>query len=91
MVTDNDAKFAAITGLIDEAMAAAPSPLFLDYTSGFQTVDDQPNILLVSDDINQRLDDLLATETAGAHLGVLVMDHVTEVRARAVIATNSMP
>jgi 1-phosphatidylinositol phosphodiesterase len=92
MVTDNNAKWTAITGLIDEARVANPSPLFLDYTSGYQTVQGIPDITLVSDDIDARLDDLLAApETAGAHLGVLVMDHVTEARATGVIETNSTP
>ncbi len=64
---------------------ATTSPLFLTYTSGYQTIDGLPNIISVSDDINARLDAMLA---GAGHVGVLVMDHVTAPRARAVIETN---
>jgi 1-phosphatidylinositol phosphodiesterase len=90
MVTDNDAKWTAITGLVDEARTADPATLFLDYTSGFQTISALPNITVVSTDIDARLDHLLADPgNAHAHLGVLVMDFVTASRARAIIATNA--
>src|SRR5262249_34457079 len=85
MVSANDAKWTAITGPLDEAKPATATPLFLDYTSGYQMVDGLPNITNVSDDINARLDTLLA-EIGPAHTGVLVMDHVTAARARAVIS-----
>jgi 1-phosphatidylinositol phosphodiesterase len=87
MVTTNDAKWTAITSLLGEASAAMSSPLFLTFTSGYQTLDGLPNITSVSDDINARLDAMLA-DPAPAHLGVLVMDHITPARARAVIETN---
>jgi 1-phosphatidylinositol phosphodiesterase len=87
MVAANDAKWTAITNLLDEARAATTTPLFLTFTSGYQTIDGLPNITSVSDDINARLDAMLA-DPAPAHLGVLVMDHVTPARAHAVIATN---
>jgi len=91
MVSDNDAKWTAITALIEEARTADPSTLFLDYTSGFQMVAGLPNITNVSTDIDARLDDLLA-DPANAHarLGILVMDHVTASRAKAIIATNTL-
>jgi len=91
MVTSNDAKFAAITGLVDEAKASDGTTLFLDYTSGYMIHEGAPDILVVSDDINTRLDDLLDAETAGTRLGVLVMDHVTSARVHAVLETNAFP
>jgi 1-phosphatidylinositol phosphodiesterase len=88
-VTDNAVKWTAITALLDEARAGSASTLFLNYTSGYQTIDGLSNILSVSDDINQRLDTLLADPAnRRTRLGVLVMDHVTAARVQAVIATN---
>jgi 1-phosphatidylinositol phosphodiesterase len=89
MVTDNSAKWTAITALLTEARAATGATLFLDYTSGYQTMAALPNITVVADDINARLDTYLADPaSAQAHLGVLVMDHVTAARARAIAASN---
>jgi len=89
MVSDDDAKWAAITGLLDEARAGDADTLYLDYTSGYQMIDGLPNIPSVSDSINPRLDALLADPAnLRARLGVLVMDHVTAARVQAVIATN---
>ena len=86
MVTDNNAKWAAITALADEARSGPESTLFLDYTSGYQTMNALPNIPIVSDDINARLDAYLAT--ASGRLGVLVMDFITPERAAAVVRLN---
>jgi 1-phosphatidylinositol phosphodiesterase len=89
-VSDNAVKWAAITALLDEARVGGASTLFLDYTSGYQTIDELSNIPSVSDDINRRLDVLLADPAnRRARLGVLVMDHVTAARVQAVIATNA--
>jgi 1-phosphatidylinositol phosphodiesterase len=89
-VSDNNAKWAAITALLDEARTASASTLFLDYTSGYQTIEGISNIPSVSDDINLRLDALLADPAnRGARLGVLVMDHVTVARVQAVLLTNA--
>jgi hypothetical protein len=46
-----------------------------------------PNITIVSDDINARLDTLLATGT-NTHVGTLVMDFVTKERVAAIVETN---
>ncbi len=86
MVTSNDMKWAAITALLDEAKAEPPATLFLDYTSGYQTMNALPSIPIVADDINARLDAYLAT--GSGHLGVLVMDHLTADRAAAVVRMN---
>jgi 1-phosphatidylinositol phosphodiesterase len=89
MVTDNAAKWSAITALLAEARAATGTTLFLDYTSGYQTMAALPNITIVADDINARLDAYLADPAnAHTHLGVVVMDHVTEARVQAVAANN---
>lgn len=88
-VTDNDAKWAAITGLLDEAAAGAPATWMLTYTSGYQTMNELPIITVVSDDINARLDARLASAaSAPTHLGTLAMDFVTADRVAAIIATN---
>ena len=86
MVTDNNVKWAAITALAEEAKTAPETTLFLDYTSGYQMMNALPNIPIVADDINARLDGYLAT--ASGRLGVLVMDFVTADRAAAVVRLN---
>ena len=91
MVTTDDAKWTAITGLLDEARTAGPDTLYLDYTSGYQIVGALNNIPIVSDEINRRLDAWLADPANRlAHTGVLVMDHVTAARVQAVISTNGL-
>ncbi|HEX8111546.1 MAG TPA: phosphatidylinositol-specific phospholipase C, partial [Kofleriaceae bacterium] len=52
IVSDNAAKWTAITGLLAEARSGDPATLFLDYTSGYQTISGLPNIPSVADDIN---------------------------------------
>ncbi|MBL9013121.1 MAG: phosphatidylinositol-specific phospholipase C [Myxococcales bacterium] len=86
VVTSNDAKWAAITALFQEAKAGPPATLYLDYTSGYQMMNGLPNIPIVAGDINARLDAYLPTAT-GRH-GVLVMDFLTPERAAAVIDLN---
>lgn len=90
-VADNHAKWAAITKLLGDARADGDdATLYLDYTSGFQTIDGLSNITSVSDDINARLDAYLADPAnASGRFGVLVMDHVIASRVQAVIATNA--
>jgi len=89
MVSDDALKWAAITGLLGEARAGSPSTLFLDYTSGYQTISGLPNVPSVADDINPRIDAFLADPAnRSARLGVLAMDFVTAARARAIISTN---
>jgi 1-phosphatidylinositol phosphodiesterase len=85
-VTANAAKWAAIEALLVEASGDSAT-LFLNYTSGFQTVDGLSNITAVSDEINGELDASLAARGT-VRTGVLVMDHVTAARVAAVIATN---
>jgi 1-phosphatidylinositol phosphodiesterase len=89
-VTSNDAKWMAIADLLAEARDAGASPLFLNYTSGFQSRSGLPNTPSVAIEINPDLDRFLADPTnASAHLGVLAMDLVTENRVKAVFSTNS--
>ena len=85
MVSDNDAKWAAITANL--AAVGDPAVLFLTYTSGYQMVSGLPDITLVSDDIDARLDAWLAANPA-AQTGVLVTDFATEARTAAIVATN---
>lgn len=87
IVTDNDAKWTAITNLLAEAAVGDPSTWMLTYTSGYQLISGLPNITVVSDDINARFDTFLAAN-AHAHLGTLAMDFITAARARAIIDTN---
>lgn len=83
VVTDNDLKWAAIT---DALAAATGDGWHLTYTSGYQTVQGLPNIELVSDDINARLDGYI--ESTAGPLGTLAMDFITADRAAAVVAHN---
>jgi len=85
IVMDNDAKWTAITGMLDEPRVAGT--LYLDYTSGYRPTDmGLADILAVSSDINARLDERLASAPFAA--GVLVMDYVTRERVQAVIDAN---
>ncbi len=89
IVTDARAKWSCITHLLADAAAGDPSKLFLVYTSGYQLIHGLPDIPSVSDDIDSRLDTLLADQAnAHARLGILVMDFVTAERVRAIISTN---
>lgn len=89
MVADNNVKWTAITALLGEVRTATASTLFLDYTSGYQTMNGLPNITIVSDDINARLTAYLADPAnAKVRLGVLVMDFVTADLAAAIVTTN---
>ena len=90
VVTDNNAKWSAVTSLLAEARTPAdPGTLFLTYTSGYQLMMGLPNIPSVADDLDARIDAVLADPAnAQAHLGVLVMDFVTAARAKAIAATN---
>ena len=91
MVTTDDMKWSDITALLADAAAGDPATWDLAYTSGYQTISGLPNITSVSDDINQRLDTLLADRAnAHAHLGTLVMDFATAKRAAAIIAKNAL-
>lgn len=87
MVSDNDAKWAAIAAHLDAAASGDPATLSLTYTSGYQTVSGLPDITLVADDINARLDDRFAA-SPHARTGVVVMDFATEPRAAAIIDAN---
>ena len=90
VVTDNAAKWMAITALLAEAQTGDPATLYLTYTSGYQTVNGLDDIPIVSNDINARLDAYLADPTnAHAELGVMAMDFATAERARAIIATDA--
>ncbi len=89
IVTDNAAKWSAVTALLAESRASTSSTLFLNYTSGYQTMSALPNITIVSDDLNARLDTFLADPAnAQAHLGVVVMDFAVAPRVEAIVATN---
>ena len=81
-VTSNDLKWAAITAHL--AAVGSTDDLFLTYTSGYQTVMGLPDITVVSDDVDARLDDFLAGEHGTT--GVVVMDFATPERVAAVIA-----
>jgi len=90
VVTSNDLKWTAIANLLAEAAAGDPATWMLTYTSGYQMISGLPNITLVSDDINVRLDAFLADPAhAHAHLGTLAMDFVTAERVEAIVAANA--
>ncbi len=90
MVSDDAAKWAAITSLFGEARAETePATLYLAYTSGYQMIQGLPNIPSVSDTIGAMIDTFFA-DPANTHvrLGVVVMDFVTTSRAHAVLSAN---
>jgi len=88
-VSDDAAKWQAITALLAEARAADGTTLYLDYTSGYQLHAGIPDTPSVADTINPQLDGVLTDPaTAGARLGVLAMDFVDQTRAMRVASTN---
>ena len=90
VVTDNASKWDAITALFGEARASSQT-LFLDYASGYQAHGVIPNIPSVSDVINPQLDAYLVDPgNAGAHLGIVVTDFMTESRARRIVESNRL-
>ena len=89
IVNSNDAKWTAIDAALGAAATDSTGALFLTYTSGYQTVSALPDIPVVADDIDARLDAWLADPAnAHAHTGVVAVDFATEARAAAIIATN---
>jgi 1-phosphatidylinositol phosphodiesterase len=89
VVTSNDTKWTAITGLLADAAAGDPATWMLTYTSGYQLISGLPDITVVSDDINARFDAFLAAPAnTHAHLGTLAMDFVTPARVEAIVSTN---
>jgi 1-phosphatidylinositol phosphodiesterase len=89
IVTDNELKWTAITGMLGEAGGSSAPTLFLNFTSGYQTIGGLSNVPSVSDDINPRLDAFFADpQNRHAHTGVMVMDFVTAARVQAIISTN---
>lgn len=88
IVTDDAAKWAAITSLFGEAHAGSdPATLYLAYTSGYQMLMGLPNIPSVSDAINAMLDTEFASPAASRY-GIVVMDFVTAARVHAVLSAN---
>jgi 1-phosphatidylinositol phosphodiesterase len=84
IVTNNEAKWTAITTLLDEPRDG--TTLFLDYASGYRPTDmGLSDILAVSTDIDARLEDRLRSPVAA---GVIVMDYVDEQLVTDLIATN---
>lgn len=79
-------KWAAIAALLDEARGDLDT-LFLNYTSGYLKPGTLPDILGVANAINPQLDAYLI-DHADAHLGVVVMDFVTETRAQRIAEHN---
>jgi 1-phosphatidylinositol phosphodiesterase len=88
VVSDNDAKWTAILDLLNEARSGGPDMLYVNFASGYQSgALGVPNIITVSNDINQRLAAFFAAKPKGG-FGIILMDFADAARAALVYKTN---
>jgi len=88
VVSDNDAKWAAILALLNEARSGGPGTLYVNFASGYQSGTlAVPNITAVSRDINPRLATFFMEKPKGG-FGIILMDFVDAARAALIYETN---
>jgi len=87
-VSDNAAKWTAMTQLFSSAKAAAPGRLYINYASGYKPgLFGIPNINTVANDINPRLSTFFGAQTTG-HFGIVPMDFAEATRNDLIVKTN---
>ncbi|MBO3269018.1 phosphatidylinositol-specific phospholipase C [Hymenobacter defluvii] len=87
-VPDNAAKWTAMATLLNEAKAAAPGRLYLNYASGYKPgLFGIPNINTVANDINPRVSTFFSAQTTG-HFGIIPMDFAEASRNNLIVKTN---
>jgi 1-phosphatidylinositol phosphodiesterase len=87
-IPDDPSKWAAITGLFNEALTADASTLYLNNTSAYFELDGgAENITGVSDVINPELQTYFTDAGAGRY-GIVAMDFVDATKASLVLKTN---
>ncbi len=88
MVSDTNAKWAAILELFQEADHSKQATLYVNFLSGYKRgALGIPNITVVSNDINRRLEPFFADHPHG-RFGVVVMDFADAAKAALIYGTN---
>jgi len=89
VVPDNDAKWAAILTLLEEARHGAPSTLYVNFASGYKSgTFGIPSITTVSNDINPRLATFFTANPTG-RFGTILLDFADAPKAALIYHTNS--
>jgi 1-phosphatidylinositol phosphodiesterase len=89
VVPDNDAKWASILTLLDEARHGGPDTLYVNFTSGYQSGRfGIPSITTVSNDIQPRLTTFF-TSTPTGRFGIVLMDFADAAKAALIYKTNA--
>jgi 1-phosphatidylinositol phosphodiesterase len=87
-VSDNDEKWEEITSLLEEANSGSSSTLYVNFTSGYESlIFGIPCITSVSDEINPLITSYFTDNTSG-WFGILPMDFVNEERNALIVETN---
>lgn len=87
-ISSNNTKWNMVTALLNEAYSGPQGTLYLNFTSGYRSIIVLPNITMVSNDINSRVEDFFDTSMAGRY-GIIIMDFINENRAALIYETNS--
>jgi Ricin-type beta-trefoil lectin domain-like/Phosphatidylinositol-specific phospholipase C, X domain len=87
-VSNNDTKWSQILTILNEARYGGPTPLYVNFASGVQSVFGIPNIPNVSNNINPRLTSYFTANTSG-RFGVLLMDFVDAAKCTLIYNTNA--
>ena len=88
VVPDNNAKWDAITAILDEARYGGPNTLYVNFASGYRSgAFDIPSITTVSNNINLRLTTFFTNNPSG-RFGALLMDFADAAKASLIYNTN---
>jgi 1-phosphatidylinositol phosphodiesterase len=87
-VSNNDTKWGYIQAVLNEAYYGGPNTLYVNFSSGVQSIIGIPNITGVSNNINPRVATYFSTHTSG-RFGALLMDFADATKASAIYATNA--
>jgi len=88
VVSDNNAKWTAITNLFTEANSGSPDVLYINFTSGYKPlIFSIPSIPSVSNTINPKVVTYFTTNTTG-RFGIIASDFSDSNKASLIIKTN---
>ncbi|MEO5916656.1 MAG: phosphatidylinositol-specific phospholipase C domain-containing protein [Luteolibacter sp.] len=89
VVPDNDAKWASIQAILNEARYGGPNTLYVNFSSGYKSgLFGIPSITTVSNNINPRLTTFFTANPSG-RFGAILMDFVDATRAALIYNTNA--
>lgn len=87
-VTNNDTKWNAIAAMLAEARYGGPNTLYVNFSSGTQSIIGIPNITGVSNNINPRLSSYFSANPSG-RFGAILMDFADAAKCSAIYSTNA--